>query len=170
MCPHRTGFTWVSIAELALGWVTVNDTLIISARVGGRWSHWYAHACISSSANSDCAGLPRSPLVKRCIIQDLYLCRNLTLTITILNYRWNRQYVGKWAARQVNTDHVRPTHGRWAVLGMDIYLLDLGPSVSRVEAVLESFLGFWRITKIPNPKANLTPQGPWSEPQTPTTI
>lgn len=38
--------------ELALEWVTMDNTFINRASVGGGWSHTYAHACIYSTANT----------------------------------------------------------------------------------------------------------------------
>lgn len=34
---------WVSMSELALEWVTMDNTFINRAGVGGGWSHTYAH-------------------------------------------------------------------------------------------------------------------------------
>lgn len=63
---------------------------------------------------------------------------------TILYYWYKTQYVGIWAAHRVNTEHMHTTQVRWAVFGMDIYLLDMWHSVLQPAGLKLSWKVFWK--------------------------
>lgn len=111
------GYMWVSIAELVVEWVTVGDIFIISAGVGGGWPHWYAHACICNSSNTE-----KTVLLCSCLPW-------LVMGYTVEHRFW-------WGSKieiNVNTvfEQACVTHEGWAAFGMDadIDLLDMWCSV-----------------------------------------
>lgn len=76
-CAGGEWYVWVSISELALEWVTMDNTFINRAGVGGGWSHTYSHTCIYSDAYT----IQKYPIAKSrsVLLVILYISYNSVL-------------------------------------------------------------------------------------------